>query len=168
MCVCVSLCVHITATGKVDVANPSADELIASLEASIAALNRTSHTSRDSRDSAVVNQITEGSFSNPLAMDEFLPQGVSNPLGNIEDDDLDFKITDIDDELLDTVDEMDQHGKGTPSHKSPTTGQLGTQPSVVRPRPAPKKKPPLDSRLSQDEIDNMWDEISANMPTFSD
>ena len=150
-------------TGEVDFT--STDNLLANLEASIAALGRTSYTSRDSRDSAIVGQFPEGSFDNPLAYDDI--HGIANPLGVMTEEELDFQITDIDDELLDTVDEMELQDsvRGLPpaNYMSPTTGQMATNPLPSASRPHYR----TERRMSQQELDVMWDEISSNLPDSS-
>lgn len=160
----------------------STDNLLANLEASIAAMGRTSYSSRDSRDSAmgrtsyssrdsrdsaIVGQLPEGSFDNPLACDDFTTLGVANPLGEMSEQELDFQITDIDDELLDTVDEMEQQDNAgevpPPSHMPPSMAPRPTKPYSSTARPHSH----TERRMSQQELDVIWNEISCNLPDSS-
>ena len=148
----------------------STDNLLANLEASIAAMGRTSYSSRDSRDSTIVGQLPEGSFDNPLACDDLTTLGVANPLGEMSEQELDFQITDIDDELLDVVDEMEQQdntGEAPPSsYLPPGMGQMAPRSSKPFSATA-KPHSRTERRMSQQELDVIWNEISCNLPDSS-
>ena len=133
-------------------------------------------SSRDSRDSTFMEE-------NPLAVaDELSPltSGVENPL---TDEDMDFGVTnidDFDDQLFDTLAEMELHnevshlsGRGRP--KSKVESASGGRPaskvwSVSEGRPESKvgsasgRGRKVERGLSQQEFDQIWDNICATIP----
>ena len=149
----------------------------ASMAAAVARLSYDS--SRDSRDSTFIDQF-DGSFTNPLSMDEDLSpltSGVENPLGDMSDRSAmaDFNIDEFEfnDKLFETLDEMELRDE-LPEMQSESIQRsaIGGVP-VLPPPPQFKAAGPAPSRsrgkqperrLSQKEFDTIWDNISSTIP----
>lgn len=118
-------------------------------------------SARMSRDSAI--------FDNPLAgIEDDLPPistGVSNPLVDFTSPD-DLNMDDFDDHLFDALDQIELHDE------EPDIGED----LEMRPRPPPlsqapshatARKPPVTRGLSQQEFDQMWDDICSTLPNVN-
>ena len=125
--------------------------------------SRFSYTSRDSRDSALLDYV------NPLAEDlPPLTSGVENPLGNIPDYDMNL-VTDIDefdDQLFETLAEMEVQDEITDlSAGGPSKASSFADRPQSKPVPGSRK---TERRMSQQEFDKIWDDICATIPDGSE
>ena len=131
-------------------------------------------SSRESRDSTFIDQF-DGSFTNPLSVEEDLPpltSGVENPLGNMSAMGQ-FNIEEFDDNIFQTLEEVQLQDK-LPEMQSESKQQQPTGDIPILPPPPqfkgttsgasrPRGKQPERS-LSQKEFDAIWDNICSNMP----
>ena len=134
--------------------------------------NRFSYGSaRDSRDSALIN--LHGNFLDSLDEEEHiyddtlspLMTGVNNPLGNesfnVPEGAEDLINLDID-KLGDSFfEKLDQIGSESPSSAAVGTGDSSSYQPRVRPQPPEK-------RLSQQQFDQIWDNIFSTLPPASE
>lgn len=138
--------------------------------------NRFSYGSaRDSRDSALINLQDNllGSFDEG---EEYvydgtlspLMTGVNNPMGNESfnipdgaEDLINFDIDKLGDSFFEKLDKLEEGGS-PPASSLDATGTGETTSYTARERPKPPEK-----RLSQQQFDQLWDNIFSTLPTPS-
>lgn len=137
--------------------------------------NRFSYGSaRDSRDSALID--LHGNFLGSFEEEENLYDdtlsplmaGVNNPIGNESfnvpegaEDLINFDIDKLGDSFFEKLDQL-----GAGDSESPSSGAMGTgESSSYQPRGRPK---PPEKRLSQQQFDQIWDNIFSTLPPASE
>ena len=121
---------------------------------------------RASRDSSYLDDFV-GSFENPLAEDlPPLAGGITNPLSNIDD----FDINEFDDKLFETLDDMDLHDDIPDIGEDLLVKPPKSLPKALAasrvPPPAPSRRP--ERKLSQQQFDKIWEDICATIPENTD